>query len=303
MDRFVRGQDCSAPRCGRGIGAAAEFFPVIYAGFDSCDAFVVQRSRFPAAGTIVGTGADFVGAQTLQVVALAVENSHVRAEKFVSRAGQKIAVEGAHVNRSMGSVVDGIDITQSSRLPRQTHHFGDVVYCAHRIRCVADRDQPGPAPDLRSQVAHVESAIFFVEVRRADGHTLFFQRFPGREIGVVVEQGEDDLVAGAEFASKGAAQGESQRRHVGAKHDFVRIAIEKIRHRRTRFVDDSVGVAAGLVGAVGVGVVARQVIRDGVDYTLRHLRASWAVQKNCGAFIGMLADGLRERRELGADPG
>ncbi len=86
--------------------------------------------------------------QPLQVLALAVENAHVRAEEFVSRAGQEIAVECTYVNRAVRSVVDGIDVTQRSGLPRQAHHFGDVVDGAHRIRRIADRDQPRAFPGL-----------------------------------------------------------------------------------------------------------------------------------------------------------
>jgi hypothetical protein len=84
-------------------------------------------------GNVVGVGPNLIGTQALQVLALAVENAHVRTEKLVGRADQKIAVERAHVNRTVRSVVDGIDVTQGSGLPRQAHHFGDVVDRAHGI--------------------------------------------------------------------------------------------------------------------------------------------------------------------------
>ncbi len=85
----------------------------------------------------------------------------------------------------------------------------------------------------------------------------------------------------------------------GAEHDFIRIAIQKIAHRRPRFRDHAVGVAAGLVSAAGVGIVARQIIRDGVNHPLRHLRAAGPVQKDGR----MAVDSLRERWELRANPG
>ncbi len=115
----------------------------------------------------------------------------------------------------------------------------------------------------------------------------------------MVEQREHDLIAGPEFAPERAAHGESQRRHVRAENDFIRIAIQKIAHRRPRFRDHAVGVAAGVVSAARVGVVARQIIRDGVNHPLRHLRATRAVQKN----RRMSVSSLRERRELRANPG
>ena len=66
-----------------------------------------------------------------------------------------------------------------------------------------------------------------------------------------------------------------------------------------RFGDHAVGVAAGVVSAAGVGVVARQIVGDGVDHPLRHLRAAGAIQKNGGMAVHRLC----ERRELRANPG
>jgi len=93
----------------------------------------------------------------------------------------------------------------------------------------------------------------------------------------MVEQREHDLVARSEFASEGAAHGEGQRGHVRTEDDFIRIAIQEIAHGRARFRDHAVGIAAGLVSAARVGIVARQIIGDGVNDALRYLRASWAV--------------------------
>ena len=115
----------------------------------------------------------------------------------------------------------------------------------------------------------------------------------------MVEQCEHDLVAGAEFPSERTAHGERQCRHVRSEHDFIRVAIQEGAHGRTRFRDHAVGVAAGVVSAAAVGVVAGQVVGDGVNHALRHLRAARPVQKNHGASI----DHLRERGELRANPG
>ena len=56
-------------------------------------------------------------------------------------------------------------------------------------------------------------------------------------------------------------------------------------------------MAAGGVGSAGVGVVAAQVVGDGVDHALRNLRSAGAVEE----YGGMAVDGLGERGELGAD--
>ncbi len=223
----------------------------------------------------------------------------MRTEELVSRANQEIAVEGAHVNRAVRSVVDGIDITQCSRLPRQPHHFGDVVDRAYGIRRITDGHQARALSDFRGKIVHVERAIILVELHGADDNAFFFQRFPGREVRVVVKQCEDDLVAGCKFPPDRSAHRESQSGHICAEHDFIRSAIQKITYRRPRFRDHAVSVAAGLVSAAGVGVVAREIVRDGVNHLLRHLRATRAIQKN----RGMSADCLGERGELRANPG
>ena len=75
--------------------------------------------------------------------------------------------------------MDGIDVTQCASLPRQSHHFGDFVDCAYGIRRITDGHQPRALADFRGKVVHVERAVVFVELYRADDDAFFFQRFPG----------------------------------------------------------------------------------------------------------------------------
>jgi hypothetical protein len=113
----------------------------------------------------------------------------------------------------------------------------------------------------------------------------------------VVEAGDEDFVAGAEVAADGAADCIGERGHVGAEDDFVGAAVQEVGHGGAGLGDHGIGVAAGGVGSAGVGVVAAQVVRDGVDHTLRNLRAAGAVEEGGG----MSVDGLGERGELRAD--
>ena len=53
-------------------------------------------------------------------------------------------------------------------------------------------------------------------------------------------------------------------------------------------------MAAGGVGSAGVGIVAAQVVGDGIDHALRNLRSAGAVEEDGG----MAVDGLGERGEL-----
>ena len=124
----------------------------------------------------------------------------------------------------------------------------------------------------------------------ADGDAFFFEREPGRDVGVVIEARDQDFVAGAEVAADGAGHGEGQRGHVGAEDDFVGAAVEEICHGGARIGEHGIGVAAGGVGSASVGVVAAQVVGDGVDDALRHLRSAGAVEE----YGGMSVDGLGE---------
>src|SRR5579862_4808094 len=122
----------------------------------------------------------------------------------------------------------------------------------------------------------------------ANGYTFFFERQPGRHVGIVVEAGDQDFVAGAEVAANSAGHGVGERGHVWAKDDFVGRAVEEVGHGGAGFGDHGVGVAAGGIGSAGVGVVAAQVVRDGVDDALRDLRSSGAVEEDGGMSVNGL---------------
>ena len=111
--------------------------------------------------------------------------------------------------------------------------------------------------------------------------------------------GEQDFVAGTEFATDGTADGEGQRGHVGAEDYFVLVASEKIRHGGARAGNDGVSAATGGIGAAGVGARVRQIFGDGVDHALRYLSAARAVEENGGLAV----DSLRQGWKLGANPG
>ena len=124
------------------------------------------------------------------------------------------------------------------------------------VRGIADGDEFCAVVDFAGKVGEIERAIFLVNFCPADGHTFFFEREPGGDVGIVIEAGDEDFVAGAEVASNGAGHGVSERGHVGAEDDFVGGAVEEVGHGGAGFGEHSVGVAAGGVGSAGVGVVA-----------------------------------------------
>ena len=102
---------------------------------------------------------------------------------------------------------------------------------------------------------------------------------PRRDVAVVVEAGDDDLVAGLESATGGAGERERQRGHVGAERHLVGRAAEEAAGGFAGRIDDVHGPLAGLERAADVGVGLAEIRRDGVDHLVRHLRPAWPVEQ------------------------
>ena len=58
------------------------------------------------------------------------------------------------------------------------------------------------------------------------------------------------------------------------------MAVEKIRHGATCFIDDGVGAFASGKCSVSIGVGLLQIVTDGINDSLRNLCSSGAVQKD-----------------------
>ena len=127
--------------------------------------------------------------------------------------------------------------------------------------------------------------------------TLLLERQPWGHIGVMIETGDEDFIAGAKITANRTRHGVGQRGHVGAEDDFVGAAIKKIGHGGARFIQHGVCVAAGGVGAAGVGVVMAQIVGDGVDYAARDLGSAGAIEEDGR----MSVHGLGESGKLGAN--
>src|SRR5579871_500223 len=132
----------------------------------------------------------------------------------------------------------------------------------------------------------------------ADGDAAVFGHpEPGRDIGIMVKAGDENFVAWAKFASDGAREGESQRGHILAEDDFIVSAVEEVSHSDAGGGDHGVCAAGRGIVPPGVGIVAPQVVGDGVDDALGNLRPAGAVEKDGGVAV----DRLSQRGKLRAD--
>ena len=99
---------------------------------------MIQRAPLPALRNRIRIGAKLVRLEACQMVALSIKHTHMRTEKFVSGAGQKIAIQLSNVNRPMRRVMDCIDIRHRTGLMREAHNGLHVVNRSHRIRSVSN---------------------------------------------------------------------------------------------------------------------------------------------------------------------
>ena len=125
-----------------------------------------------------------------------------------------------------------------------------------------------------------QSVVVQRHVGGADGRVAHDQvviggdQQPRRDVGVVVEVGHDDLVAGRQRARHGVREQEVQRRHVGAESDALRLATGEIGDGVPAAVHDLHRASRRREGPAQVRVGVAQAGGDRVEHLLRSLGAT-----------------------------
>ena len=133
------------------------------------------------------------------------------------------------VDRPVRPVVDGVGPRERAGVVRELDDAPDVRERADRVRRDRESDDARALAQLPLEVAEVERRVV-VDVDEADLETLVVRQLePGRHVRVVVEPGDDDLVAFAPLAAGGARERECERRHVRAEDRLLRSAAEELR--------------------------------------------------------------------------
>ena len=102
---------------------------------------------------------------------------------------------------------------------------------------------------------------------------------PRRHAAVVVQRGDQDLVAGFELAAGGSGQVEVQRAHVRAEHDLVGLAAEEPRGLALGLLEDRLDPEAGGVARAEVRAGLAQRPRDRVADLVWDLRSAGRVEE------------------------
>jgi hypothetical protein len=103
---------------------------------------------------------------------------------------------------------------------------------------------------------------------------------PGRDVGVVVESRDDDLVALAKLASHGSREHEVEVGHARAEDRFVIGAAEEPSRGSSGGVDQLTCAPARFEGAADVRVRLAQVAGNRIDDGVRDLRPSRSIQED-----------------------
>ncbi len=241
--------------------------------------------------------AEAVRRQALGQVTADRGQAEMGAEELVRRAEQHVGAQRLAVEPPVRGDVHRVGPRQGADLVRRRGDAGRVGNVAESVRGQRVCDHPGPLADQRLQRLDVERAVGRVDRRDPDDEAPVLRRAePRADVGVVVELGDDDLVAGLERAPERVGEQEVERRHVGAEGDLARLGSDQLGRRLVRVGEQRVGLARAGERTSRVRVRALEVGRHRFDHRARHLRAAGPVEVGDRA----PADPARERGELGS---
>jgi len=123
-----------------------------------------------------------------------------------------------------------------------------------------------------------EGAVLRVEVHLSYEDALLLQCQPWGAIGIMIQAGDYDLVAGRRILPIARLNWKVSVVMLDRRRSRTRRRVQEVRHRLVGDRQHGVGLPAGPERAVGVGVAACQVAAHRVNHLLRHLRAAGTVK-------------------------
>src|SRR4051812_46062069 len=110
----------------------------------------------------------------------------------------------------------------------------------------------------------------------------------------MVELGDDNVLPGTPTSPESPGKMKGQRRHVRTERDLARRGAEEIGQSGAGSGNELVGLFAGRIGPMGVGVVMVEILHHGLHDRPRDLSPSGAVEVGDG-ITAMLAQERRKR--------
>jgi hypothetical protein len=240
---------------------------------------VGQGAELEALGHVVRRRQQLGRGQRLEQGRIGGEDAAVRAEELVRRAGEEVRAERAHVHRGVGGQVDSVDGEQRPGRMNPRGDLRDRRPGADQVRRTRDGDQPRPLGEHLGDVVGGELAGRRVERRPAHGRTGGLGGdHPRPDVRVVVEAGDDDLVAVPPAGGQRAGDVEGELGGAAAEDDPARIGAEEVGQGLPGVADDVVGQPFRGGDPAAVGDRRGERRGDRPSDGLGHLGAAGAVE-------------------------
>ncbi len=119
--------------------------------------------------------------------------------ELVAGEGVEVAIEVLHVDREMHRALGAIDQHRDAAVMGHAHHLLDGDDGAEHVRHLGDGHHLGAGAEQRLEF--VEGKLAGIRDRRPFQHraVALFQKVPGHDVGVMLHDGEEDLVALADM--------------------------------------------------------------------------------------------------------
>ena len=191
---------------------AADLTEVVDRGVETGEQLVGQRAGLEApAERTRRRRPGLVGTPAFEQRGAPVGDAEVRAAELVGRAEQHVGPDRRDVDRLVRGVVDRVDPGQRADAVRQLADPRGVDDRADRVGRPGEGHDPRALGELGREVVVVERRVG-AQLDVLDAHVLVVGELePRRHATVVVERGDEDLVAGDELAAGGAREGDRAR--------------------------------------------------------------------------------------------
>ena len=179
----------------------------------------------------------------------------------------------------MGRVVHGIEKhlrADSMRAPRDLGHIDDASRGVGRHGA---GHHPRLLGEHRLQIGRVQAPVV-AHSPPPDPGAQPLEREPRRDVGLVVQIGDDDLGPIAQVLANGKTDGADERRGVQPERNFVRMpGIDERGHARAGSIDHRVHLARVAVRAAALHSALDEVVGHRLDDPQGHLRAGRVVEE------------------------
>jgi hypothetical protein len=116
---------------------------------------------------------------------------------------------------------------------------------------------------------------------------------------MMIQLGDDDLVASRPLPAERSREMKGERRHVGAEGHVRRRRSEEVGDALARARDAGIGLDARRVAPVRVRIVMEEVVPHGVRDDGRNLRSAWTIEIRDGDASMLALERGKVRADLG----